>query len=337
MFYLLLVSGAAFVAAGALLSAQARIVDLGNAIPRAALALLAAFTVVRGASYWVEMAGLSGSAGPAVAALHVVLLAAAHALLLGFSLALLGPQARRSSVVPAIALSALFAWGISLAALLETAHVAGRTVLPATVEIFTRWLLALPASVCGAIALLGVARSLELESWVGSRLVRSAGLAFVVHGLADALDGLPTVLHWSWPSSATVSGQTAQLALEAVEAWSAVAITILLSEVFVFQTAQRLRREETHQRDDFIALVAHELGNPVAALELAGERLELTRRAGRAVEPRLAGDVKACALTLRRIVTDLLDTSSIHARELETNPSAVDLCPVLARAAACVR
>jgi signal transduction histidine kinase len=333
MFYLLLVSGAAFVAAGALLSAQARIVDVGNAIPRSALGLLAGFTVVRGASYWVEMADLSGSAGPAVAALHVVMLALAHALLLGFTLALVGPRARRSSVVPAIALSALFAWGVSLAALLESAHAAGRTVPPATVEVFTRWLLALPASVCGAIALLGVARSIEIESWVGSRLVRSAGLAFVVHGLADALDGMPAVLHWSWPFGATVSAPTAQLALEAVEAWSAVAITILLSEVFVFQTAQRLRREETHLRDDFIALVAHELGNPVAALELAGERLELTRRAGRAVEPRLAGDVKACAVTMRRIVTDLLDTSRIHARELDTNPSAVDLGPLLARAA----
>jgi signal transduction histidine kinase len=82
----------------------------------------------------------------------------------------------------------------------------------------------------------------------------------------------------------------------------------------VFQTSRRLRREETHLRDDFIALVAHELGNPVAALELATERLDMTRRAARTVDARLSEDVRACTLTLRRIVTDLLDTSRVHAR-----------------------
>ena len=337
MFHLLLVSGAAFVAAGAVLGAQARVLDAGLPLPRPALGLLAAFAAVRGASDWAEMADLrAGAASDAtewIATVHVVLLAAAFALLLGFALALLGTSSRRSPLAPAIAVSALAVWGISLAALLEAAHGAGRTVPPATVEAFTRWFLGFPASVCAGLALLGLSRALELESWVESRLVRAAGFAFFVHGASGAFEGVSDVLHAGWPATASFSEHGLDLALEIVETASAAAIAVLLSEAFVFQTSQRLRREETHLRDDFIALVAHELGNPLAALELATERLERARRAERTVDPRLSSDVKACTATLRRIVTDLLDTSRIHALELAIAPASVDLRPVLDRAA----
>ncbi len=332
MFYLLLVSGAALFAAGAVLAAQARIIEAGLPIPRAALGLLAAFAVARGASDWAELGAVveaRGGGAETVATLHVVLLATSFALLLGFALVLLGPDRRRSSVVPAIGISALAAWGISLTALLQSAH----TVAPPMVEVFTRWLLGLPASVCAAMTLLALARSLELESWVGSRLVRGAGLAFLVHGTADAVGGLPGIVHAAWPLAAGVLGGGFGLVIGIVETGSAAAMAVLLSEAFVFQTSQRLRREESHLRDDFIALIAHELGNPVAALELAAERLDISRRGGRAIDTRLAGDVKACALTLRRMITDLLDTSRIHACELETTPTVIELRPVLERAA----
>ncbi len=337
MFYLLLLSGAAFVATGAVLAAQARIVSVGNLISRPALGLLAAFAVVRGAGYWAEMAALATGGSRAgdvgVATLHVALLAAAFALLFGFTLAIQAAEPRRHPLVPAVAVSSLAAWGISLAALLASAHGADRTVPPSTIQEFTRWLLEVPANVCGAVVLLGVARSLELESWVESRIVRAAGVLFVVHGVSDALDGLPPILHATGRAGAIFAGRDFELGLEVVETASAAAIAILLSEAFVFRTSQRLRREETHLRDDFIALVAHELGTPLAALELATERLELARRAARVVDPRLSSDVKACALTLRRIVTDLRDTSRIEALQLETDAAPIDLRPVLERAA----
>lgn len=336
MFYLLLASGAAFVAAGAVVAAQARVVESGVPIPRPALALFAGFAVARGASYWAEMASLAdgparGAGVETAATVHVVLIAASFSLLLGFAIAVRRPDEPRSSLVPAIAISALAAWGISLAALLEADHVTGHTAAPATVLIFTRWLLGLPAGIAAAIGLLAHARSVELESWVESRLVRAAGIVFVVHAAADALDGLAGVLQATTLSGAALAPGL-QLSLEIFETGSAAAIAVLLSEAFVFETSQRFRREETHLRDGFITLVAHELGNPVAALELASERLDMSRRAGRAVDPRLSGDVKACALTLRRLVMDLLDTSRIHAWRLETDPVIVDLRPILERA-----
>src|SRR5512138_3531048 len=100
MFYLLLASGAALVAGGAVLAAQARVIEAGLPMPRVGLALLAGCALTQGASDWTEMAGLvyrasEGGAAPTLAALHVVLLAGSFALLLGFSLALLGPTPRR--------------------------------------------------------------------------------------------------------------------------------------------------------------------------------------------------------------------------------------------------
>ncbi len=339
MFYMLLVSGAALIAGGAVLAAQARVIEAGLPMPRLALALLAAFALSHGASDWTEMAGLvdaatGGGAAGTLATVHVVLLAGSFALLLGFALALLGPAPRRFSFAPTVAFTALATWGVALVALLQASHGADRTVSAATAEILTRWVLGLPTSVCAAMGLLELAPTLELESWVESRLVRAAGFAFLVHGAADALGALPDALHGPWPVD--LGGAVRDLgfpALELLETGAAATIAILLSEAFVFQTSQRLRREETHLRDDFVALVAHELGNPVAALELATERLDLTRRAARAVDVRLAEDFRACTFTLRRIVTDLLDTSRIHARQLEVTPARVEVRPALERAA----
>ncbi len=341
MFYLQLFSGAALVAGGAVLAAQARVIEAGLPMPRLALALLAAFALSHGASDWTEMAGLvdGASAGGAAATLstvHVVLLATSFALLLGFALTLLGPAPRRFSFAPTVAFTALATWGVGLVALLQVSRGADRTVTAITAEVLTRWVLGLPASVCAAMGLLALAPTLELESWVESRLVRAAGLAFLVHGAIDALGAIPDALHGPWPIDLSLGGTTRYLgspALEILETGATATIAILLSEAFVFQTSERLRREETHLRDDFVELVAHELGNPVAALELATERLEMTRRAARTVDARLAEDVGACTLTLRRIVTDLLDTSRVHARQLEIAPAPVAVRPALERAA----
>ncbi len=338
MFYLLLASGTAFVAAGAVLAAQARVIDAGLPVPRPALALLAGFAVLHGASDLAELAleheRTRGGATDAPEVLHLVLLAASFVMLLGFALALVGTTRRRSTLAAGIGFSALAVWGVALTALLEASNALHRTVPSATVDVLTRWVLGVPANVCAAIALLALAPTLELESWVGSRLVRAAGFAFLVHGAGDAFGALPTSLQAGWPANAEAMVHAAGFPLfDLLDSLSAAAIGLLLSEAFVFQTSQRLRREESHLRDDFIALVAHELGNPVAGLELAAERLDLARRAGRVPDARLGDDVKACALTLRRIVTDLLDTSRVQAQELEISPVRVEVRPALDRAA----
>ena len=168
MFYLLLVSGAALVAGGAVLAAQARVIEAGLPMPRVALALLAAFALSHGASDWAEMAGLldaatgRGAAGT-LATVHVVLLAGSFALLLGFALTLLGTAPRRFSFAPAVAFTALAAWGVALVALLQASRGVDRTVSAATAELLTRWVLGLPASVCAAMGLLALAPSRALR------------------------------------------------------------------------------------------------------------------------------------------------------------------------------
>jgi signal transduction histidine kinase len=338
MYYLPLATGAAFVGAGAVLAAEARVIDAGLPVPRTALGLLAAFAVANGASEWTDMVKeveelSTGAAPPGVLLLDLALVVASFALLLAFALALPGPGRRRPAAVPVLAALSVSGWGAALAGWLL-----GNRRLPlaeayGTIEALTRWLLGLPACVCAAVALIALARSLEPEGWFMARLVRGAGWVLLVYGAFAAVTVLPEQLDPAWPLSRRDFGQRLGVTVEVARTVCGAAIAILLSEAFVFQTSQRLRREETHLRDDFVALVTHELGNPVAALELAAARLDETRRGARAVEGRLSEDVWACALTLRRIVADLLDASRLHARELEITPGPLALRRLVERAA----
>lgn len=85
------------------------------------------------------------------------------------------------------------------------------------------------------------------------------------------------------------------------------------------------------QKDEFLAMLAHELRNPLAPIRNAGEVLSrLTSsdpRAGRAV-----GVVQRQIAGLTRLVDDLLDVSRITQGRIELQSKAVDLREVVAQA-----
>ncbi|HET9598300.1 MAG TPA: hybrid sensor histidine kinase/response regulator, partial [Anaeromyxobacteraceae bacterium] len=85
--------------------------------------------------------------------------------------------------------------------------------------------------------------------------------------------------------------------------------------------------ESVRQRDEFLAMLGHELRNPLAAIAMAGE---LLAREGVASRP--AGIVRRQARQLARLVDDLLDVSRVTSGRIVLERSPTDLSALVARA-----
>ena len=93
--------------------------------------------------------------------------------------------------------------------------------------------------------------------------------------------------------------------------------------------AERLR-EEARRKDEFLAVLGHELRNPLAAITLASDILT---GQGDADRRRWAGEVvQRHAAQLRRLVEDLLDVSRVSHGKITLQPEDVDLRHVVAAA-----
>src|SRR5262245_29742082 len=93
---------------------------------------------------------------------------------------------------------------------------------------------------------------------------------------------------------------------------------------------------EGRRKDEFLAMLAHELRNPIAPIRYAVERL----RTGEPTPSRLkwAGDVIGRQVDqLTRLVDDLLDVSRITRGKISLNREPVDVDAVVARAIEAVR
>jgi PAS domain S-box-containing protein len=89
-------------------------------------------------------------------------------------------------------------------------------------------------------------------------------------------------------------------------------------------------REEARRKDEFLAVLGHELRNPLAAISLAADILV---SAGDSDRRRWAGEVVGRhADQLRRLVDDLLDVSRVSHGKISLRPEAVDLRHVVAAA-----
>jgi signal transduction histidine kinase/CheY-like chemotaxis protein len=87
-------------------------------------------------------------------------------------------------------------------------------------------------------------------------------------------------------------------------------------------TSARLR-DEDRRKDEFIAMLGHELRNPLAAIQNAGE---LLTRTSLSAESRLVGELLARQVTqLGRLVDDLLDVSRITQGRIELHRERLDL------------
>ena len=86
------------------------------------------------------------------------------------------------------------------------------------------------------------------------------------------------------------------------------------------------RHEETlrtadRRKDEFLALLAHELRNPLAPIRTAAHIVGTTRR--RATQQRRAGAIiERQVAVMRRLIDDLLDVSRITAGKLQIRPAA---------------
>jgi PAS domain S-box-containing protein len=90
-------------------------------------------------------------------------------------------------------------------------------------------------------------------------------------------------------------------------------------------------QEVDHRKDEFLAMLAHELRNPLAPIVLSAEIIRVNAPADESIK--WASDVIARqAAQLTRLVDDLLDVSRITLGKITLNRSALDLAPVIAQA-----
>jgi signal transduction histidine kinase/DNA-binding response OmpR family regulator len=103
-----------------------------------------------------------------------------------------------------------------------------------------------------------------------------------------------------------------------------------LAEAEIARAEEKLR-EEARQKDEFLAMLAHELRNPLAPITNASELLVHTvKDRGRA---RIAIEmIRRQARHLTRMVDDLLDVSRITQGRIELKRTAVNIAQVIAQA-----
>ena len=101
-----------------------------------------------------------------------------------------------------------------------------------------------------------------------------------------------------------------------------------------YETAA-LRRERDRRKDSFIAILAHELRNPLASLRTC---IDLLHGApSQPPTPRVLGALDRQTNVLVRLVDDLLDVSRIKADKIELRPEALDLVEAVESAIATCR
>ena len=100
--------------------------------------------------------------------------------------------------------------------------------------------------------------------------------------------------------------------------------------------ARELRRradalaEADRRKDEFLAMLAHELRNPLGAIGSASHLLEEIHSGDRRVE-RATGVIHRQMQHLTRLVDDLLDVSRITRGKVQLKKEQIDLCDVVAR------
>jgi PAS domain S-box-containing protein len=95
--------------------------------------------------------------------------------------------------------------------------------------------------------------------------------------------------------------------------------------------------EQAVRKDEFLAVLAHELRNPLAAITLASA--QLTRRVGPADErmARAAETVKSHTIQLTRLVDDLIDVSRVYHGKIALDLKVVELTELVANAVSTVQ
>lgn len=98
--------------------------------------------------------------------------------------------------------------------------------------------------------------------------------------------------------------------------------------------AYEVARRATALRDDVLAVVSHDLRNPLASMAMALASLEREPAPDRERRIELLRILRESVDWIRRMIQDLLDVASIEAGRLSVEPTSSDLVILLVRAAA---
>jgi signal transduction histidine kinase/CheY-like chemotaxis protein len=109
-----------------------------------------------------------------------------------------------------------------------------------------------------------------------------------------------------------------------------------LRDVTERKQAEIKAREAVRRRDEFLAILSHELRNPLAAISNAVTVLGSGKLDGRMFE-KARGVIERQCGQIARLLEDLLDVSRVARRKVELRKECLDLCTVIAEAADAVR
>jgi signal transduction histidine kinase/ActR/RegA family two-component response regulator len=106
-----------------------------------------------------------------------------------------------------------------------------------------------------------------------------------------------------------------------------------LSELLVAQSGRDRAEQQSQAKDEFMAMLAHELRNPLSAITAAVQVLEAAK--GReSVASRARFIIGRQAQHLSRLVDDLLDVGRVVTGKIVLDRRAIDLCDLVRRTAA---
>jgi two-component system, sensor histidine kinase len=103
-------------------------------------------------------------------------------------------------------------------------------------------------------------------------------------------------------------------------------------QVAALHEAENALRQTDRRKDEFLAMLAHELRNPLAPIRTASELLPRIIPPGDERIDSTLGAVKRQVGQLTRLVDDLLDVSRITQGRIELQPEVLDLASIIAQA-----
>jgi signal transduction histidine kinase len=145
-------------------------------------------------------------------------------------------------------------------------------------------------------------------------------------GVAHILKSLTNVTVLDRPASARTLVSTVQAALR-----GRLRQYQTRDQLEALRIAEENLRNADRRKDEFLAMLAHELRNPLAPIRNAGELLARMLGENSQVDT-LASIIKRQATHLSRMVDDLLDVSRITQGRIELQHAPVNLCAVIAQA-----
>lgn len=107
-------------------------------------------------------------------------------------------------------------------------------------------------------------------------------------------------------------------------------VTTALENARLFETA----REASRSRDELMSMVSHDLGNPLAAISIAVDRIDrLPERVEREQISRFTGMIKSAAASMERLLEDLIEVGHLETGHFGLRRTPREVSEILSRAA----